>query len=143
MNRIAKVAVDLSLDREFDYLIPEPLRPLVEIGSRVEVPFRSRNVTGYVVGFADKSAFDNLKPISKVLGEKSLVTGTVMELARWMSSYYLAPFETCVRALLPAVVRNKESGGKKQLTVSLVGDVEAVMWQRLPASASGRMPLPP
>ncbi|NOU36376.1 MAG: primosomal protein N' [Kiritimatiellaceae bacterium] len=119
MNRIAKVAVDLSLDREFDYLIPEPLRPLVEIGSRVEVPFRSRTVTGFVVGFADKSAFGDLKPIGKVLGEKSLVTESVMELARWMSSYYLAPFETCVRTLLPAVVRNKESGGKKQLTVSL------------------------
>jgi primosomal protein N' (replication factor Y) len=120
MNRIAKVAVDLSLDREFDYLIPEPLRPLVEIGSRVEVPFRARMVTGFVVGFADKSAFDDLKPIGKVLGEKSLVTEKVMELARWMSAYYLAPFETCVRTLLPAVVRNKESGGKKQLTVSLI-----------------------
>jgi primosomal protein N' (replication factor Y) len=125
MNRIAKVAVDLSLDREFDYLIPEPLRPLVEIGSRVEVPFRSRTVTGFVVGFADKSAFDDLKPIGKVLGEKSLVNETVMELARWMSSYYLAPFETCVRTLLPAVVRNKESGEKKQLVVSLVTVDEA------------------
>ena len=120
MNRIAKVAVDLSLDREFDYLIPEPLRSLVAIGSRVEVPFRSRTVTGFVVGFADQSAFDDLKPIGKVLGETSLVTETVMELARWMSAYYLAPFEVCVRAVLPAVVRNKESGGKKQLTVSLV-----------------------
>ncbi len=121
MSRIAKVAVDLSLDREFDYLIPEPLRPLVEIGSRVEVPFRSRMVTGFVVGFAEQSAFDDLKPISKVLGEKSLVNETVMELARWMSAYYLAPFEVCVRAVLPAVVRNKERGGKKQLTVSLTG----------------------
>jgi primosomal protein N' (replication factor Y) len=125
MNRIAKVAVDLSLDREFDYLIPEPLRPLVEIGSRVEVPFRSRMVTGFVVGFTDKSAFADLKPISKVLGEKSLVTETVMELARWMSAYYLTPFEVCVRAVLPAVVRRKESGGKKQLTVSLVNVDEA------------------
>jgi primosomal protein N' (replication factor Y) len=121
MNRIAKVAVDLSLDREFDYLIPEPLRPLVEIGSRVEVPFRSRSVTGFVVGLTDKSAFDDLKPISKVLGEKSLVTETVMELARWMSSYYLTPFEVCVRAVLPSVVRRKASGEKKQLTVALTG----------------------
>jgi primosomal protein N' (replication factor Y) len=119
MNRIAKVAVDLSLDREFDYLIPEPLRPLVEIGSRVEVPFRSRTVTGFVVGFADKSALDDLKPIGKVLGDSSLVTPPVMELARWMAAYYLAPFETCVRAVLPAVVRNKENGAKKQLLVSL------------------------
>ena len=119
MNRIAKVAVDLSLDREFDYLIPESLQAAVEIGSRVEVPFGKRLVTGFVVGLTDVSDFDELKPIGKVLGEKSLVTETVMELARWMSAYYLAPFETCVRSVLPAVVRNKASGAKKQLTVSL------------------------
>ncbi|MDK2857722.1 MAG: hypothetical protein PWQ29_125 [Verrucomicrobiota bacterium] len=125
MNRIAKVAVDLSLDREFDYLIPDSLQDTVEIGSRVEVPFGPRDVTGFVVGLTDKSAFDSLKPIGRVLGEKSLITEPVMELARWMSAYYLAPFETCVRAVLPAVVRHKARGEKKQLTVSLNTSVAA------------------
>ncbi|MFA5688346.1 MAG: primosomal protein N' [Kiritimatiellales bacterium] len=125
MNRIAKVAVDLSLDREFDYLIPAALQPAVEIGSRVEVPFGSRNVTGFVVGFAEKSDLKELKPIEKVLGETSLITPVVMDLARWMSTYYLAPFETCVRSVLPAVVRRKSEGEKKQLTVSLIGKVDA------------------
>ncbi|MGE4490089.1 MAG: primosomal protein N', partial [Kiritimatiellales bacterium] len=119
MNCIAKVAVDLSLDREFDYRIPESLRPVVEIGSRVEVPFGPRSVTGFVVGLTDQSNLEELKPISKVLGEKSLITETVMKLARWMSAYYLAPFEVCVRSVLPAVVRRKANGDKKQLTVSL------------------------
>jgi primosomal protein N' (replication factor Y) (superfamily II helicase) len=119
MNRIAKVAVDLSLDREFDYLIPDELISCVEIGSRVSVPFGHRQVNGFVVGLADKSDIDELKPISKVLGEKSLITGPVMELARWMSSYYLAPFENCVRAVLPAIVRRKAKGEKKQLVVAL------------------------
>jgi len=119
MNRIAKVAVDLSLDREFDYLIPEPLLAAVEIGSRVSVPFGHRHVNGFVVGLADESEFEGLKPISKLLGEKSLITEPVMELARWMSLYYLAPFENCVRAVLPAVVRRKTRGEKKQLMVSL------------------------
>ena len=121
MNRIAKVAVDLSLDREFDYLIPDELISTVEIGSRVSVPFGHRHVDGFVVGLADKSELAELKPIGKVLGEKSLVTESVMGLARWMSSYYLAPFENCVRSVLPAVVRNKARGEKKQLSVSLTG----------------------
>jgi primosomal protein N' (replication factor Y) (superfamily II helicase) len=119
MKRIAKVAVDLSLDREFDYLIPEVLSTAVEIGSRVEVPFGRRSVTGFVVGLADKSSVSGLKAIGKVLGEKSLISETVMQMARWMSAYYLAPFETCVRAVLPAVVRRKAKGQKQQLTVSL------------------------
>ncbi len=50
MNRIAKVAVDLSLDREFDYLIPDELISTVEIGSRVSVPFGHRPVDGIVLG---------------------------------------------------------------------------------------------
>ncbi|QHI69983.1 primosomal protein N' [Tichowtungia aerotolerans] len=120
MSRIAKVAVDLSLDREFDYQIPDELVSTVEIGSRVSVPFGHRHVNGFVVGLADESDLDELKPISQVLGEKSLITEPVMELARWMSSYYLAPFETCVRSVLPAIVRRKSRGEKKQLTVSLV-----------------------
>jgi primosomal protein N' (replication factor Y) len=116
---VAKVAVDLTLDREFDYQIPDELISTVEIGSRVSVPFGHRHVNGFVVGLADDSELDELKPISKVLGERSLITETVMELARWMSAYYLAPFETCVRAVLPAVVRRKARGEKKQLVVSL------------------------
>lgn len=119
MNRVAKVAVDLSLDREFDYLIPEEMQSRIEIGSRVEVSFRSRLVQGFVVGFARDSAIKGLKPLTRVLGDASLISPPVMELARWMSAYYLAPFETCARAVLPAVVRRKEQGGKKQLTVSL------------------------
>lgn len=121
MNRIAKVAVDLSLDRQFDYQIPDELVSRVEIGSRVSVPFGHRHVNGFVVGLAGESEFDELKPISKVLGETSLITGPVMDLARWMSAYYLAPLETCVRAVLPAVVRRKARGEKKQLSVSLTG----------------------
>ena len=132
MNRIAKVAVDLSLDREFDYQIPEELVSVVEIGSRVSVPFGHRHVNGFVVGLSEESNQEKLKPISEVLGEKSLVTGPVMELARWMSSYYLAPFENCVRSVLPAVVRRKARGEKKQLMVSLNADeAEGSVFDRL------------
>ena len=122
MSRIAKVAVDLTLDREFDYLIPVEMQNAIEIGTRVEIPFGKRNVTGFVVGLADESSVADLKPVGKILGGKSLITPIVMELARWMSAYYLAPFETCVRAVLPAVVRRKSEGEKKQLMVSLIAE---------------------
>jgi len=144
MNRIAKVAVDLSLDREFDYLIPDELISKIEIGSRVEVPFGKRHVNGFVVGLTDESDFDELKPIGKVLGEKSLITEPVMELARWMSSYYLAPFENCVRSVLPAVVRRKAHGEKQQLMVSLnVDEASRLVLQKpehvAPANEAGSL----
>ena len=29
---IAKVIIDVSLDREFDYLVPPPLEPVIRVG---------------------------------------------------------------------------------------------------------------
>lgn len=131
MSRIAKVAVDLSLNREFDYRIPEELAARVEIGSRVSVPFGRRHVNGFVVGLAGESDVGELKALDRVLGEQSLITEPVMVLARWMSTYYLAPLETCVRAVLPAVVRRKARGEKKQLMVSLnVDEASSLVLQK-------------
>ena len=118
MNRIAKIAVDLSLDREFDYLIPDELHGAVEIGSRVEVPFGKRHVNGFVVGIAEESAFDELKPIAKVLGEKSLVTEPVMELARWMS--YVPSCRGLMRMKIP-VLTAQIFGARPSLMVKVIG----------------------
>ncbi len=134
MKPIAKVVVDLALDREFDYLIPDTIQGLVKIGSCVEISFGHRQVTGFVVGLADSSKIDDLKSIRNVLGEKSLITETVMDLARWMSSYYLAPFEVCVRTVLPAVVRKKNRAHKKQF-VSLTGTT----WEKPLSKAQQRV----
>ena len=63
-NSIAKVVVDLALDREFDYRIPTQLADTVHIGSRVRVPFGRTVAQGYVVGLADSSQYATLKEIS-------------------------------------------------------------------------------
>ena len=36
---IAKVITDISLDREFDYFVPEAMQKDIRIGSAVDVPF--------------------------------------------------------------------------------------------------------
>jgi primosomal protein N' (replication factor Y) len=51
-DAIAKVVVDLALDREFDYRIPAALAGQVRVGSRVRVPLGRRLAQGYVVGLA-------------------------------------------------------------------------------------------
>ncbi len=102
---IARVIVELSLDREFDYSIPAPLRSAVVPGVQVVVPFGARQVTGYVVSLPEQASVARLKPIRRVVGDGPLITPSVMRLARWMSSYYAAPFEVVVRTILPSDVR--------------------------------------
>ena len=48
-HRFARVIVDRSADREFDYLIPAAMTGRVQVGSRVRLPFRNRATIGTVV----------------------------------------------------------------------------------------------
>ena len=52
---ILKVALDVPLDRLFDYLDGGYH---VDIGQRVMVPFGRRSVVGVVVGISDTSEFE-------------------------------------------------------------------------------------
>ncbi len=114
-NTIAKVVVDLALDREFDYRIPATLAGQVRVGSRVRVPFGRTVTQGYVVGLAESSAFAKLKEIAEVVGQKPLLSDTILELTRWMSRYYCCPVELCVKCALPEVVRKAKISWQERL----------------------------
>ena len=117
---IAKVTVEIALDREFDYLIPEELASSVKLGSRVLVPFGRTHARGYVVGFADHSEFKKLKSISSLVGTKPLINENMLSLARWISDYYASAFEQAIRSLLPCAVRRAKAGFRSQNSVSPV-----------------------
>ena len=118
MPRIAKVLVDLAINREFDYLVPDELADRIKAGSPVLVPFGKRELRGFVVGFADASEHANLKPVKAAVGGKSLVDERILQLARWVADYYCAPVELALRTALPAAVRRKPAGFKKALHVT-------------------------
>lgn len=118
MPRIAKVIVDLALDREFDYLVPPELENVLQIGSPVIVPFGRREVKGFILDFAERSEHTNLKPVKALSGKKGLLDANVLKLARWVADYYIAPIELTIRTVLPAAVRRKPSGFKETLHVT-------------------------
>jgi primosomal protein N' (replication factor Y) len=43
---IAKIVVDVAVDKEFDYLIPDSLIAQVRLGSRVNLSFGPRQTQG-------------------------------------------------------------------------------------------------
>jgi primosomal protein N' (replication factor Y) (superfamily II helicase) len=118
-NAIAKVVVDLALDREFDYRIPPSLAGVVAIGSRVAVPFGRTRAQGYVVGLADSSPHPHLKEIGEVVGKKPLLSDKILELTRWMAKYYCCRVEQAVRCALPEVVRKAKISWKERQFVKL------------------------
>lgn len=98
---IAKIVVDVAVDKEFDYLIPDSLTAQVRLGSRVNLSFGPRQTQGYVVGFSHSSGHPKLKAIESVVGEKPYIAESLLKLARWMADYYCAPVELAVQAVHP------------------------------------------
>ncbi len=116
---IARVAVTLGLNREFDYTIPDDLVDRVRVGSRVTVPFGNRRMDGYVTALVERSAVPGLKAIHAVEGVSPFLDAAMLKLVRWMAAYYCAPLEHCIRTVLPGAVRNAGRGFKEQLWIAL------------------------
>src|ERR1041385_6573613 len=114
---IARVTLELSLRKEFDYVIPAGVTEQIDIGSRVQVPFGARKVLGCVTALAEESAHTTLKPILKVIGAQSMITPAVLKLARWIADYYCCPPEIALKSVLPDAVRHAEAGCRERLYV--------------------------
>ncbi len=105
--RYVEVAVPLHVSQTFTYRLPESLREVAQIGSRVLVPLGRGAVTGFVVGLlSDLSSHQTLtdsdiKPIDEVLDAAPLLTPEVLEITRWISDYYGSPWGEVLKAALP------------------------------------------
>src|SRR5215475_10558594 len=115
--RYVRVIVDRAIHRELDYSVPESLAERVGVGSRVRVPFRDKSALATVVAIPEQSEADGIRPIEAVIGEAPILSEQLLELGRWISTYYCCPIETVMRSMLPQVIRRAELGWKKQLFV--------------------------
>jgi primosomal protein N' (replication factor Y) (superfamily II helicase) len=114
---IARVALEIALRKEFDYLVPVELEDQIAVGSRVKVPFGTRQVLGCVTALADHSEYPQLRPLVGLIGRPSLVTVKVLHLARWIGEYYCCPLEIALKSVLPDAVRKEKPFWKQQRRV--------------------------
>ncbi len=131
MPRIARVVPEVSLDRAFDYAIPAALDAQVILGAKVRVPFKSRNLVGYVVDFPTAPHTGQLKEIEEVLSQRAFLPASLIELAQWMAQYYCAPLTVALLSVLPKAVRHADAAFKQRLWVERI--VSAIPDEALPA----------
>src|ERR1700726_821998 len=112
-----RVVIDRAIQRELDYSVPETLADRIGIGSRVRVPFRDKSALATVLAMLEQSDAKGIRPIEALVGESPAISESLLEMAKWMSTYYCCPLETVMRSLLPQVIRRAEVGWKKQLFV--------------------------
>lgn len=109
---MARVIVDVpskDTDRPFDYLIPEELRPWVEVGSRVGVPFGHRTLQGFVVSLHPRPEMDTakMKPIQEVLDVMPPLSPELIELGEWMKERYACRYISALQSMLPTALKGK------------------------------------
>jgi primosomal protein N' (replication factor Y) len=97
----AHIAVTLPLKETYSYGIPEHLASIAEIGRRVRVPFRNREVIGYILEKEFGNQGDDLKDILEVLDAAPLFSENLVPFFRWMSDYYLYPLGRLIQSALP------------------------------------------
>ena len=115
-HRYAQIAVDIPLDRTFDYEIPERLSSLVRPGVIVRVPFGPRTMAGYCVTTSSQPGYARTKPIWEVLEGEPVFDEKDLALARWIATRYAAGIGEVLGAMLPAAVR----AGKANPAVEIV-----------------------
>lgn len=105
--KILQVALDVPLDRQFDYLANGVE---ARVGQRVVVPFGRRRQIGIVLGHATHSEFDEakLKPIAQAYTDEPPLDAETLALLRFCADYYQYPYGQALMAALPTRLRQTE-----------------------------------
>ena len=111
--KYVQVALNLPLRRTFQYRVPANCIPKVEIGSRVIVPFRTRHLTGFVVGQDKGPVNRKLREIVRLVDDFPAISPTLLRLGRWISDYYYCPLGQSLHSMLPTrrPLREKDREG--------------------------------
>ncbi len=106
MALFCDVALPVPLDQAFTYAV-NGVVPVV--GARVIVPFSGQRLMGVVVRVHEDAPADDfeIKPVQQVLDDAAVLPDELMELARWIAQYYVAPLGEVLRGMLPLAAEVK------------------------------------
>ena len=104
----ADVIVDISvksLDRPFQYIVPEEMLEDAVIGAMVIIPFGSgnRELKGYIIGLSGEAKFDvhKTKEIKEIVKQGVVAESHLLSLAYWIKENYGSTMNDAIKAVLP------------------------------------------
>lgn len=132
---IAEVIVNYrskSVDKVFDYAIPEELLGNIVVGSCVIVPFGMKNKPkeAYVMAIKEKTSTPKLKSVLRIAKDIRLFDEKQLELINWMREEYLVTYLDVIHAIAPSgtsvnqeewiVLKNPEKAKKDDQIVKVL-----------------------
>ena len=102
MTRVCRVVPDVTaLDREFDYLVPDSLAPLVRVGAIVRVPLQGRRVRGWVIADDVEPAAEGARLLELLAVSSAGPPNDVVALADWVAWRWAGPRVAVLRSASP------------------------------------------
>lgn len=95
-----------SLNKVFDYVIPNDLINSIKVGSKVIVPFASKEVEGFVLKIHNSKKEDlDYKSIIKVQDSDFYLNDELLKLGKYMSNSLLCNLISCYQVMLPKALK--------------------------------------
>ncbi|MDB5352630.1 MAG: primosomal protein [Planctomycetota bacterium] len=120
----AGIVLNRPVDQVFSYRVPKSMQGRLKVGARVRVPLGRGNTpaVGYCVTIGvdpeDGVEPDRVKDILEVMDDPPLIDAPMLELTRWMGSYYACSWGQALDAVVPAGV--KKAAGTLMRTFLIV-----------------------
>ncbi len=120
------VAIEQGIDRLLDYMVPAGLVRSLRVGQRVKVPLgrNNRSVHGIVIEVKHSTTYPRLKSLLAIDDDRVLIDPKLMELALWMSRYYITPLGTVLESIVPSAVKRKTGVGTVRMVRALKSRAE-------------------
>lgn len=122
----ADIIIDISsesLDKTYQYQIPEELLEKIQIGIPVEIPFgvKNRKIRGYIVNISSnpKIEEEKIKSILGVVTGELAIEEQLILLAAWMKENYGATMNEALKTVIPVKKRVREE--VKRTIISVLG----------------------
>lgn len=116
-----EVILNLPVNQGFtySYIPPEKEKPelVPEIGKRAEIMFGNKKTQGFIINIQDKIPANcpvepgKIKPIKRVIDKEPLFGKDLIEMATWVSRYYLCTLGEAVFSMIPSGRRETSAGG--------------------------------
>ena len=116
-----EIILNLPVNQGFtySYIPPEKekdeLKP--EVGKRAEIMFGNRKTTGFIINISDcipeSCPVDEskIKPVKRIIDKEPLFGKELIEMASWISRYYLCTLGEAIFSMIPSGRRDSSAGG--------------------------------
>ena len=116
-----EIILNLPINQGFTYSYTPPQDEKPElvpmIGKRAEIMFGNKKTEGFIIGITDTIPptctvdASKIKPIKRVIDKEPLFGQELIEIANWISRYYLCTLGEAVFSMIPSGRRETSAGG--------------------------------